>query len=94
MVPESWPSSFPGSVTIFKAIEKGCFQSGLTYSVLSPKPGSNQVPERYWSGATGGIKRVGLNREAAVQLRLWGLYHAQRGRGRHLAKDRMAVKDD
>ncbi len=39
--------------------------------------------------AMGGIKRVGLNRGAAVQLRLWGLYHAQRRRERQLGKSRM-----
>jgi hypothetical protein len=64
----------------------------LTYSVLSLKAGGNQALRNIvWFD--GRIKRVGLNRVAAVQLRLWGLYHTQRGRGRHLAKDRNASED-
>ena len=45
--------------------------SRLTYSVLSPKPGGNQAL-KYSDKRNGGIKRVGLNRGAAVPLRLWG----------------------
>jgi hypothetical protein len=69
----------------------GCMVWGLTYSVLSLKPGSNQA-SRDQRRFHGGIKRVGLNRVAAVQFRLWGLYYAQDGRGRHLDRDRMPVR--
>jgi hypothetical protein len=40
----------------------------LTYSVYPPKLRSNQG-EEYWHGSDAGIKRVGLNRGAAVQFR-------------------------
>ena len=51
---------------------KGRSDSGLTYSVLSLKPGSNQVAEKVYP-IDGGIKRVGLNRGAAHKPRLCGL---------------------
>lgn len=54
--------------------------SHLTYSVLSLKAGGNQALKNVvWFD--GRIKRVELNRVAAVQRRLWGLYHGAAGPG-------------
>ena len=66
----------------------------LTYSVLSLKPGSDQVSERCAKGHRGDKTGWTKPRSSRAALAMGIPLCAAARQGRHVAKNRMAVKDD